>query len=287
MINPDTALFIDKPTAHELSGGKYQFYRSPGDLMELTSPPPRSWIISNLRYATKPTSIKPTGLETYPLEQLLRRSREVGAFHWARQQDVFLTANWERPFSTFILKHPMRREFVSYIQRTLAGESLVELGVGTHASAHRSIFRRAFRIKSYQGLDQQQGADRTGDVLELLSRIPDNSTHLVAFGVLNEPLSMMYENLGFSFPAPSLASATRSHCEHEYVRRLTKEMYRVIPPGGVLFGLGLHSQGFEREMQIYLLKAGFRHDLRAYGILEGVSDFENLYDPFIMRKAEG
>lgn len=55
----------------------------------------------------------------------------------------------------------------------------------------------------------------------------------------------------------------------------------------LLFGLGLHSWRVEREMQTYLLKAGFRHDLRAYEILERVPGHKNLSDRFIMRKVEG
>jgi SAM-dependent methyltransferase len=153
--------------------------------------------------------------------------------------------------------------------------------------------RRKFGATHYLSVDLRNEFERFGsvttDALTFFSLFQSESVNtILAFGVFNEPMSLKFPGLApprFYIPARSPEAATRAHCEHEYVRRLAREMYRALKPGGILLGDGLHSRGFETEVRNYLQLAGFEPDMKGFDTLSKVSlEKFRIRDPFFFVK---
>jgi SAM-dependent methyltransferase len=170
---------------------------------------------------------------------------------------------------------------------------VVEVGPGEQIQRHRDLMRRKFAASHYLSVDLRKESERFGavntDALSFFSLFQTESVDVIlAFGVFNEPMSLQFPALSpprFYIPARRPDNATRAHCEHEYVRRLAREMFRALKPGGVLLGDGLHSRGFEMEVETYLRFAGFTPDTRGLDTLSNVAlDKFSIRDPFFFVK---
>jgi SAM-dependent methyltransferase len=156
----------------------------------------------------------------------------------------------------------------------------------------RSAFGASHYLSADLNRDSQKHGAVTLDALSFFSLLDSNSVStIMAFGVFNEPMSLQYPAHApphFFLPANGPKDATRAHCEHEYVRRLAREMLRVLKPGGVLLGDGLHSRGVEADVRNYLLSAGFVPDIEGFLTLEAVPTRRfTIRDPFFFTKKEG
>ena len=152
------------------------------------------------------------------------------------------------------------------VSKRLSSRPLFELGVNNLATKHKDLAVRRLRASSYQGVDAYCDSPQVvrADALQWLVSQPDGSGSVLAFGLLNEPLSpvdsflaMSFWKNGFFLPVPTCTHFSRSQMEHEYLRRLAKQLYRVIPERGLLFGCGLYPMSSRRDMRHYLERAGF------------------------------
>jgi hypothetical protein len=210
----------------------------------------------------------PTGLEEISREELQELVKRTQAFQHGKERPVLLNAPWSQVFDRELLSSKEAGPWLHYLRSSLKGRNLTELGVGMNADKHAALANRFLNPRFYVGVDQQSIARQNGaiisDVLDFVSGLPDASTNVLAFGLFNEPLSLQFgRDYGFHHPAKSPDTARRGHVEHEYIRRLTREIARVLPEGGVIFGRGLHSRGFEREIEGYFQLAGLVNDQKA------------------------
>ena len=233
-----------------------------------------------------------TGLEGMPMREFLELARARRAFFHATETE--LRSGWWSSFLTKgFLQSPGSAPFRDYLKQHVHNRAVVEVGPGEQIQRHRDLMRRKFGASHYLSVDLRKESERFGavntDALSFFSLFQSESVDaILAFGVFNEPMSLQYPRLApprFYIPAQSPETATRAHCEHEYVRRLAREMLRALRPGGVLLGDGLHSRGFEMEVETYLQLAGFTPDVKGHDALSKVSlDRFYIRDPFFFVK---
>ena len=214
--------------------------------------------------------VMPTGLEGVSLDSLLELVSEKGAFKGIEdKKNILLTADWSEMVSPLLLdNNPEASNFIAQLSEQIGGGKIIELGAGAKASEHQVIFIEKFGCSEYMPVDKQQVVKECvlgvcGDALRVLSVQPPNSANLVAFGLFNEPLMANH----IDGPTSNTKDATPGHLEHEYLRRLAKEISRVIPDDGILFGAGLYALGSDNTFALYLEQNGFRKDrllLKAY-----------------------
>jgi hypothetical protein len=251
--------------------------------------------IKFLSYLFLSSELKQTGLEEISLETLLQLKRDRGAFVEAQTKEALLKGSWAQLMSPDLLIEGGRLSpTAKYYRHHLRDIPLIELGPGEMASAHQKIVREIFGCSSYSAVDQNADIKnkwvKNEDLLSFLSRQPTASANVMAFGVLNEPLSLTLDmRSGFMLPAKDAETAARKHVEFEYIRRLAKELARVIPPGGLLMGAGLHSRSCEPEMRNALLSAGFTIDLLGHGLIEAELSTKDrgVRDPFFLINRRG
>jgi hypothetical protein len=185
------------------------------------------------------------------------------------------------------------RELRRNLGKILPRQSLLELGVGEKFNAHSIYFKKHFQVQAYEAVDRVVTSQAAGlheaDSLVFLGRLQASSTSICAFGLFNEPLVPHFR---FRSPAWQLDHAKRGHLEHEYLRRIARELYRVVPDDGVFFGDGLHPAlngrhpwmfYVQRVFHQYLHMQGFREDKR---IQLGLNKFNEKLnaDVFLLRK---
>jgi hypothetical protein len=269
----------DKPTTHELPQSSERPKRSLSYLA---------------RQIVTPALLADTGLENLPLRDFLELARARRAFFHATETP--LRAGWwssllDRPFLQNRESAPFKRYLADHVRE----HTVVEIGPGEQIARHAKVMRSRFGASHYLSCDLNRDSERQGavitDALSFFSLIDNDAVSaIMAFGVFNEPMSLQFPAHNpprFYLPARGPEDATRAHCEHEYVRRLAREMIRVLKPGGVLLGDGLHSRGFEQEVQRYLLLAGFVEDSEGWASLERVQRHVfRIIDPFFLKKQE-
>jgi len=247
------------------------------------------------RQLLTPAVIADTGLEGLSLRDFIGLAREKRAFFHATETEL-RSGWWSSLLSGSFLGSDISSSFKNYLVRHISGQAVVEIGPGEQIKRHTSLMRGAFGASHYLSADLNRDSQKYGaftlDALSFFSLLNDNSVSaIMAFGVFNEPMSLQYPAEApphFYLPASGPEKATRSHCEHEYVRRLAREMLRVLKPGGVLLGDGLHSRGFETEVRNYLLSTGFIPDIEGFETLEAVPTRHfKIRDPFFFTKKEG
>lgn len=140
--------------------------------------------------------------------------------------------NWSHMMSeSFFSEHP---DFVEQLRQRLKRYPLIELGVGNNSHKHRALFRDFFDVPEYLPVDFRPRSDSYvahEDMLTFLERQSPGSANVVAFGVFNEPLTRVLED------AESMDEASCT-IQFEYVNRLARELHRVLPAEGILFGDG-------------------------------------------------
>lgn len=233
-----------------------------------------------------------TGLEGMPMREFLELARTRRAFYHATE--TALRMGWWSSFLTKgFLQSPESAPFREYLKEHVQNRAVVEIGPGEQIQRHRDLMRRKFGATHYLSVDLRKESERFGavntDALSFFSLFQSESVDaILAFGVFNEPMSLQFPGLApprFYIPARSPETATRAHCEHEYVRRLAREMLRALKPGGVLLGDGLHSRGFEMEVETYLKFAGFTPDAKGFDTFSKVPlDRFYIRDPFFFVK---
>jgi hypothetical protein len=90
----------------------------------------------------------------------------------------------------------------------------------------------------------------------------------------------------FTLPARSSQQCSASHVEHEYLRRLTEQIKRVLPDNGLFFGTGLWPLGSINTSQTYIEKAGLiaHEELHEMQQQHGVGEKIAGRDPFFYTK---
>lgn len=234
---------------------------------------------------------KDTGLEHLSTDEFFAVKERTRAFAFAVESEL------REGFWSSLLLHPLLtsevgRPFAQYLRDHFKDSHVVEMGAGDMAGEH-AVASRYLGATSYLGIDLQARVVQYGgkqvDALRFFLSLPRHSLQVImAFGVLNEPMSLQYPSWNppsMWLPAKAPQHATRAHAEHEYVRRLTRAMFEALAPDGLLFGDGLHSRGFEREVEYYLHRAGFKADPRGIAALAGVNRFEfGIRNPFFLTK---
>ncbi len=239
-----------------------------------------------------PSVFKDTGLEGLPVREFLELARERRAFYHATETEL-RSGWWSSLLAKSFLRSPESGPFREYLLEHVRDKAVVEIGPGEQVHRHRDLLRSSFGATHYLSVDLRKESERWGavysDALSFFSLFENASVDtIMGFGVFNEPMSLQFPGHAppyFIFPARGPSDATRAHCEHEYVRRLAREMIRVLRPGGVLLGDGLHSRGFEIEVETYLQRAGFVPDERGFASLGGVRLRQRfIRDPFFFTK---
>lgn len=234
---------------------------------------------------------RPTGLEHFPREDFVKEAYRHDIFHPTRESAILMTSNWDYMLDPENLRLESSRPFMSALRKELRGQNIIELGAGERGADHEKIFKGIFRVASYTAVDIREEVVRSGgvqdDALQYLMRRSDQSAVVVAFGLFNEPLSPinLTTPLEFMWPASSPERATRRQWEQEYLRRLAREIGRVTPNGGILFGDGLHPIDANFDFDRYLQGSGFRHDAALYTTLAKSYDIM-ARSPFIFKKTE-
>lgn len=255
-----------------------------------------------------PETKKHTGLEKLSHEQFMAESESRKIFGSARTNPIFLESSWDLLLKALYAGHTGQvrewRPLALKVWEVIRKKNLIELGVGDTFARHKQVFKKTFGVASFRAMDRQPKAKtgaEEGDALDFLTKLPDNSANITAYGLFNEPLSIQlgeergeHSPLDFLWPARNLSVATNRQFEHEYLRRLARELYRVVPPNGILFGAGLHPVGIFTEFNDYLLAAGFYPDkecqefIRQRALEHGGSRREQRsqphYDAFFFRK---
>jgi len=242
----------------------------------------------------RPSIFTDTGLEGLPMREFLELARSRRAFYHATETEL-RSGWWSALLSTPFLKSGESRPFQDYLKNHVRGGAVVEIGPGSSVERHRRLMRQKFGATHYLSVDLNANSERFGavisDALTFFSLFKSSSVDtILAFGVFNEPMSLQFPGHApprFFLPAKGPEEATRAHCEHEYVRRLAREMLRALKPGGVLVGDGLYSRGFETEVCWYLQMAGFAPDVEGFSSLSAapLADFR-IRDPFFFKRPE-
>lgn len=177
------------------------------------------------------------------------------------------------------INHQGMNRFVEYLRPWLRGSRVYEIGAADTGELHESVLKSRFGVSEYRAVDPMPDLDpvvEEGDVLRFLSEQDAGSGHVLALGLF-EPRFTLEE---FLEPAPDLLVARPEHYQHEYVRRLVKELSRVIPHEGLLFGDGLGSGRKKGEVELYLERAGFsKFEAPARLLKEGAALFPELNGP--------
>lgn len=237
-----------------------------------------------------PDYLKPTGLEDLTNEAFQELANTRNIFGHAKTIPTFLNAPWSTMLSEEGLAAKEAAPFRDFLYKELSGKPLIELGAGDNGPRHAWIFRTLFGVKSYHPVDMQEKVieyDGTqADALSYLQACPHNSANIAAFGLFNEPMSPIYGHSAFEFmwPARTPEVSTRRQCEQEYLRRLAKEIHRVLPKGGLLFGDGLHPIRVSRDFEYFLQGNGIKHVGEGYVSLLKAGDVLQAGDPYFMRK---
>jgi hypothetical protein len=271
-------------------------FPTPAGLEGLQVPSFTSQQRRTLGYLTRqffsPAVFKDTGLEGLPVREFLELSRERRAFYHASETEL-RTGWWSSLLARSFLQSPESAPFREYLSGHVRNGAVVEIGPGEQVHRHRDLLRGSFGATHYLSVDLRKESGRWGavctDALSFLSLFENASVDtIMAFGVFNEPMSLQFPGHAppyFILPARGPEDATRAHCEHEYVRRLAREMLRALKPGGVFLGDGIHSRGFEIEVETYLHRAGFAPDARGFSSLAGVRLTQrDIRDPFFFVK---
>jgi len=233
-----------------------------------------------------------TGLETLPMREFLELARAKRAFYHATETEL-RSGWWSALLDREFLKSPESAAFRDYLKSHIFKKAVAEIGPGEQIFCHRQLMRLTLGATHYLSVDLRKESEKFGathtDALSFFSLFNSESIDAIfAFGVFNEPMSLQYPAFApplLLLPARTPEVATRAHCEHEYVRRLGREMFRALKPGGVLFGDGLHSRGFEKDVRTYIELAGFTPDLRGIESLSDVSLRKfHIRDPFFFVK---
>ncbi|MBX7137135.1 MAG: hypothetical protein K1X83_04055 [Oligoflexia bacterium] len=234
-----------------------------------------------------PQDQKATGLEALASTELVNKV-QARAFPQAktlRSSEI----SWSQVLEKGDLSEDPALQAVNALLRgVLADSSLIELGVGIRSEKHYEIFKSRYHISRYMGVDAypfEPGPYFTHqDLLLFLEIQPDSSANVCAFGVFNEPLGPIHSPL-FWLPCRPGPSPNPGNLEHEYLRRLARQLFRVTGPQGVLFGDGIRPlrrrlrnwPSLGRWFQIfprYLEAAGF----------QAVYDLEPQIDAFNLSK---
>ena len=233
---------------------------------------------------------KPTGLEKVDRDLFVEEAYRHGIFYPTRASRILMTAHWDTMIDLNGISKHDSRPFVSAMRKEISGKNVIELGAGERGAEHERIFTKKFGAASYAAVDIREEVTRCGgeqaDALQFLMKKPDQSALVVAFGLFNEPLSPINgtTKLDFMWPARSPDQASRRQWEQEYLRRLAREIARVTPDGGMLFGDGIHPIDANFDLDHYLQGSGFRHDVELYKAL-ALSPSIELRAPFMMRKS--
>lgn len=235
---------------------------------------------------------KSTGLEHLSLDEFMLVKRATKAFAFATE------SNLKEGWWSSLLSHPLLTSrpgvaLVEYLRRAMEGKHVVEIGPGDMTAEHRIAVTRFLRAASYTAVDLNPIVTSLGgrqiDALQFLGGMPSGSIDVImAFGVLNEPMSLQYPAWAppqMRLPARTPAMAKRAHAEHEYVRRLARAMHDTLSPAGLLFGDGLHSRRFERDVETYLRRTGLTPDAKGMTALTGLDwNAFGIRDPFFLTK---
>lgn len=285
---------LESPQVIEPGQNSFNSIRGLGDTRQLCALPAVVDQRRTFRYLTqqflRPIIHTDTGLESLSQRDFLDLAKEKRAFYHATETPL-REGWWSSLLRTDFLRSPESREFKRFLRERCKKGVVAEIGPGVQLGRHTALFRNEFGARHYLSVDLNRESEKWGaiysDALTFFSLMPSNSVDVIAaFGVFNEPMSMKFPALNppyFFLPARRPELATRAHCEHEYVRRLGREMFRVLKSGGILFGDGLHSRGFETEVKTYLLKAGFEPHQQGLSTLDKVDKRRfSIRDPYFL-----
>lgn len=267
-----------------------------GDARQLCDLPAVVHQKRTFRYLTqqflRPIIHTDTGLESLSQRDFLDLAKQKRAFYHATETPL-REGWWSSLLSTDFLRSPESREFTRFLRERCKKGVVAEIGPGAQIGRHTALFRNEFGARHYLSVDLNRESEKRGaiysDALTFFSLMPSNYVDVIAaFGVFNEPMSLQFPAYNppyFFLPARRPELATRGHCEHEYVRRLGREMFRVLKSGGTLLGDGLHSCGFETEVKTYLLRAGFEPHQQGLSTLDNVDKRRfSIRDPYFFGK---
>lgn len=233
-----------------------------------------------------------TGLEALSHRDFIELARTKRAFYHATETEL-REGWWSSLLSSDFLRSQQSRPLAKFLTAHAKKGVVAEIGPGIQLMRHRHLFRNEFGAKYYLSVDLNRESEERGavysDALTFFSLFsPESVDMIVAFGVFNEPMSLQFPALSpphFYIPAKHPELASRAHCEHEYVRRLAREMARVLKKDGVLLGDGLHSRGFESEVETYLRAAGFFDHEQGHATLRNVDTRRfQIRDPFFLQR---
>jgi hypothetical protein len=253
---------------------------------------PQRTLIYLARQLLRPAIFKDTGLEGLSTRDFLALARSRRAFYHATETEL-RSGWWSALLSSSFLESDQSRPFREYLDKHTRGRAVVEIGPGNRIKQHQKLLRQEFGATHYLSVDLNSDSERFGaaisDALTYFSWFqPASIDTILAFGVFNEPMSLQFpadDPPRLFLPARTPEEAARAHCEHEYVRRLAREMLRVLKPGGVLLGDGMFSRGFETEVASYLQMAGFTEDASGFTSLQDAQP-QKFYirDPFFLKR---
>jgi hypothetical protein len=235
-----------------------------------------------------------TGLEALSHRDFIELARSKRAFYHATETEL-REGWWSSLLASDFLRSSASRPLREFLKAQTKKGVVTEIGPGAQLIRHNHLFRNEFGARHYLSVDLNRESEKRGaiysDALTFFSLFPSQSVNvIVAFGVFNEPMSLQFPALSpphFYIPAKYPEVASRAHCEHEYVRRLAREMVRVLRKDGVLLGDGLHSRGFESEVETYLRAAGFFDHEQGHATLQNVNTRRfQIRDPFFFKIAK-
>lgn len=206
---------------------------------------------------------KITGIGHISTDQLL----DLAAHHIAFPQNrhsILQTANWNRLFSKDIIHTPIMFHFKEVLAKSLKDKPIIELGVGDNFDLHQDFFKSKFKVSQYTAIDRRKTNSEEvieSDLLKFLESY-QGTANIVAFGVFNEPMS---PDVGFFKPS-YLEKLHHGHIEHEYLRRVAKQIARITGDSCVFFGEGLHPF-FRSHLSVHrYISQVFDNYLWAYGM---------------------
>jgi hypothetical protein len=233
-----------------------------------------------------------TGLEAMSHRDFVELARSKRAFYHATETEL-REGWWSSLLGSDFLRSSQSRPLAQFLRAQAKKGVVAEIGPGAQLMRHSHLFRNEFGARHYLSVDLNRESEKRGavysDALTFFSLFPSHSVDMiVAFGVFNEPMSLQFPALSpphFYIPVKHPELASRAHCEHEYVRRLAREMARVLTKDGVLLGDGLHSRGFESEVETYLRAAGFFDHEQGHATLRNVNTRRfKIRDPFFLQR---